>query len=177
MKNKMLLIVSVIILLFVALYFVNNYKNKQALEIGENPYGKEELRQETIDQLNDPLYQNIIVPDELDEKLANGEDITVYYYSPTCVHCQNTTPIVVPLVEELGIDLKKMNLLEFDKMDYYQIEGTPTIIHYEDGEEVVRAVGSEPTVIEKDGTVVEMSELETNPEDMFQEFFEEYVLN
>lgn len=158
MKNKMLIIVGVIVLLFAGLYFVNNYKNKQAVEDNENPYGKDSLKQETIDQLDDPLYQNIIVPEDLDAKLANGEDITVYYYSPTCVYCQKTTPVVVPIAEELGVDLKKMNLLEFDKMDYYHIEGTPTIIHYENGEEVSRIVGEQP-------------------EENFRSFFKEYVIN
>lgn len=154
----MLIIVGVIVLLFAGLYFVNNYKNKQAVEDNENPYGKDSLKQETIDQLDDPLYQNIIVPEDLDAKLANGEDITVYYYSPTCVYCQKTTPVVVPIAEELGVDLKKMNLLEFDKMDYYHIEGTPTIIHYENGEEVSRIVGEQP-------------------EENFRSFFKEYVIN
>src|SRR5690625_2088874 len=158
MKNKMLIIVVVILVLFAGLYFVNNYKNDQALEGNENPYGKETLKQETIDQLDDPLYQNIIVPEDLDAKLANGEDITVYYYSPTCVYCQKTTPVVVPIAEELGVDLKKMNLLEFDKMDYYHIEGTPTIIHYEDGQEVSRIVGEQS-------------------EENFRSFFEDYVIN
>lgn|SRR5699024_989529 len=144
MKNKMLIIVGVIVLLFAGLYFVNNYKNEQALENSDNPYGKDDLRQETIDQLDDPLYQNIIVPDDLDAELGSGEDITVYYYSPTCSYCQKTTPVVVPVAEEMGVDLKKMNLLEFDKMDYYKVEGTPTIIHYEDGKEVARIVGEQP---------------------------------
>jgi len=157
MKNKMLMIVGAIVILFAALYFVNDYKNKKALDVSDNPYKKENLRQETIDQLNDPLYGNIIVPEDLDAKLDAGEDITVYYYSPTCVYCQKTTPVVVPLTEELGIDMKKMNLLEFDKMDYYDIEGTPTIIHYKDGIEVGRISGE-------------------RPEEEFREFFDEYVL-
>lgn len=157
MKSKMIIIIGVVVLLFGGLVFVTQYKNSKV--VGENnPYGKEKLRQETIDQLNDPLYQNIIIPDELDDKLANGENITVYYYSPICVYCQNTTPIVVPLTEELGIDMRKMNLLEFDLMDYYEVEGTPTIIHYENGEEVARIVGQ-------------------RSEEEFRQFFEEYVLN
>lgn len=153
----MWLIVGVLLILFAGLYVVNSYKNKQALEESDNPYGKDDLKQETIDQLNDPLYQNIIVPEDLDAKLDNGETITVYYFSPTCVYCQKTTPVVVPLTEELGVDMKKMNLLEFDKMDYYHVEGTPTIIHYEDGEEVARIAGE-------------------HPEEDFRAFFEQYVL-
>src|SRR5699024_7835395 len=114
MRNKMIIIIAVVILLFVGLFFMNNMKNKRALDGVDNPYGKDDLKQETIDQLDDPLYQNIIVPEDLDEKLANGETMTVYYFSPICVYCQKTTPIVVPITEELDIDMKKMNLLEFD---------------------------------------------------------------
>lgn len=154
MKNKMMWIIIVIIVLFAALVFVITQKNKQAVDNNENPYGKDTLKQETIDLLDDPLYDNIITPDDLDAKLDNEEDLTVYYFSPTCVHCQRTTPVVVPVAEDMDVDMKKMNLLEFDKMDYYDIEGTPTIVHYEDGEEVDRIVGEQS-------------------EEDFKEFFEE----
>jgi len=54
MKNKMLLILAAIVILFGGLVVVNNMKNKKA--VGEkNPYGKEKIHQETIDQLKDPL--------------------------------------------------------------------------------------------------------------------------
>lgn len=158
MRNKMLAIIGVIVILFVVLIVANQYKNKQAVEQNENPYGKEKLHQETIDLIGDPLYGNIIVPDDLDQKLDDKEDVTVYYFSPTCVYCQKTTPVVVPVAEEMDVDMKKMNLLEFDKMDYYDIEGTPTLIHYEDGEEVGRLVGQ-------------------HSEEDFREFFDEYVVN
>lgn len=156
----MLLIVVVIIILFGALFFVNNYKNKQVLENSDNPYKKDELRQETIDIMEDPLYQNIIVPDDLDKKLEDGESVTVYYFSPTCSYCQKATPIVVPIAEELHVDMKKMNLLEFDKMDYYELKGTPTLVHYEDGKEVGRVTG-----------------LPDDPEAGYRSFFEEYVVD
>lgn len=152
----MLLILAAVIILFGGLIVANNLKNKKAVS-EYNPYGKETLHQETIDQLDDPLYDNIIVPDDLDQMLSDGKDVTVYYYSPTCVYCQRTTPIVVPITEELNIDMKKMNLLEYDLMDYYDIEGTPTVIHYKNGEEVGRLTGQ-------------------HEEADFRNFFEEYVL-
>lgn len=158
MKNKMVLIILAILILFGLLFFVINYKNDQAMEDVDNPYDKDTLKQETIDLIDDPLYQDIIVPDELDAKLAAGETTTVYYFSPTCSYCQKTTPILVPVTEELGVDMVKLNLLEYDKMDYYDIEGTPTLIHYEDGKEVERIVGYHDA---KD----------------FEAFFEEHVLN
>ena len=108
MRNKMIIILLVVVLLFGGLIALNQFKNKKAVS-GNNPYGKETLHQETIDQLDDPLYDNIIIPEDLDKMLEDGEDVTVYYYSPTCVDCLRTTPVLVPITEELGIDMKKMN--------------------------------------------------------------------
>lgn len=155
----MIAIIGAIVVLFGALYFVIDYKNKSAIESSGNPYGKDKLYQETIDQLDDPLYQNQITPDDLSEKIENGEDVTVYFYSPTCVHCQKTTPILVPVTEDLDVDMKKLNLLEFEEeWDTYDIEGTPTLVHYKDGEEVARISGEQP-------------------EDTFVSFFNDNVLD
>src|SRR5690625_7932315 len=103
MKNKMIIIIGAILILFGLLFFVTNYKNDQALESVDNPYDKDTLNQETIDLLDHPLYQNIIVPDQLHEKLAAHETMTVYYFSPTCTYCHQTTPILFPLSHELAI--------------------------------------------------------------------------
>ena len=144
MKKKMFMIIGVVIILFGGLYFVMDYKNKQVVENNENPYDDKNLHQETIDQLEDPLYQNQITPDNLDQALADKEDVTVYFYSPTCIHCQKTTPVLMPITEELNVDMKKLNLLEYDdKWNHYAIEGTPTLIHYQDGEEVDRISGQQ----------------------------------
>ena len=159
MGKKMLVIVGVIVVIFVALFFVIDYKNNQALENNENPYGTKDLNQATIDQLNDPLYQNIILPDDLNEKINDGEEVTVYFYSPTCVYCQNTTPYLAPLAEDMDVDMKKFNLLEYGQEGVaYGIESTPTLVHFENGEEVSRLVGQ-------------------YPEEEYEAFFNEYVLN
>lgn len=161
MRNKMLIILGVVIVLFGGLYFLVDYKNKQTIENNGNPYGKDRLHQETIDQLNDPLYQNQMTPDELAEMLENEEDVTVYYYSPICVYCLKTTPVLVPLAEEMDVDLKKINLLEFGTNSFkkaYNITGTPTLVHYKNGKEVDRVNGEQP-------------------KSLFKSFFEEYVVN
>lgn len=138
--KKMIIFLVIIIALFATIAFITNSQNKQKAE--SNPYNKKSLQQATIDQLNDPNYQNLILPDELAEALKNKEDKTVYFYSPTCVHCQRTTPIVAPLAEEMGIDLVQYNLLEFEQgWDDYGIESTPTIVHYKNGKEEARIVG------------------------------------
>ncbi|MFT4416865.1 thioredoxin family protein [Fredinandcohnia humi] len=138
--KKLIIFTVLIIALFAALAFITTSQNKQKAE--GNPYGKDELDPATIDQLDDPNYGNQILPDELEEKLENGESVTVYFYSPTCPHCQNTTPVIIPMVIDMGIDLKKYNLLEFEEgWRDYGIEYTPTLIHFENGEEVSRLVG------------------------------------
>lgn len=143
MRNKMLIIVGAIVVLFAALYFVVDAKNKQTIGDNENPYGKTNLKQSTIDQLDDPLYQNQIIPDDLNKALEDEEDVTVYFYSPECEFCKITTPVLVPIVEDLDIDMKKLNLLEFNsEWNTYGIEGTPTVVHYENGEEVARINGA-----------------------------------
>lgn len=155
----MFIILGVVVVLFGVLYLAVDYKNKAAVGNSDNPYGKDKLDQATIDQLDDPLYQDQITPEKLEEKLKNKEDVTVYFYSPTCFYCQNTTPVLVPLAEELDVEMKKLNLLEFDdKSGTYGIESTPTLVYYENGKEVDRVNGEQP-------------------EEMFRAFFEEYVVD
>lgn len=140
----MLIFAIVLVVLFAGLYFVVQYKNNQAIDESENPYGKTDLHPETIEQLDNPDYQNQILPNELSEKLNNGESLTVYFYDPTCPHCQRTTPILVPLADDLGIDVKKLNVLEFqDAWNNYGIEGTPTLISFKDGKESARISGGQ----------------------------------
>lgn len=159
MKKKMLIILGSILVLFIALYFVIDYKNDQATDGKDNPYGKDNLHQATIDQLDDPLYQNQILPDELAQKLENGKDAVIYFYSPTCSHCQRTTPILVPLAEDMGVKLKKVNLLEFeDAWGRFGIQSTPTVVYYENGKEVDRVNGAQS-------------------EEMYRAFFNEYVMD
>ncbi|MEH7444778.1 thioredoxin family protein [Bacillus sp. JJ1122] len=138
--KKVIIFLVIIIGLFAALFFVNKAQNEESSE--GNPFGKESLHPETVKQLDDPNYQNIITPDELEEIIKNGEDATVYFYSPTCPHCVRTTPIVSPLAKEMDVNLVKFNLLEFEEgWNNYGIESTPTIVQYKDGKEVNRIVG------------------------------------
>lgn len=156
MGKKITIIISVVVVLFIALFFALNYKNNKALE-GDNPYGTTNLDQATIDQLGDPLYQNQILPDDLLEQVNGGEATTVYFYSPTCVYCQQTTPYLVPLTEEMDVDMKKLNLLEFgQEATPFAIQSTPTVVHYENGEEVARLEGQ-------------------YPEEQYEAFFNQYV--
>jgi thioredoxin 1 len=141
MKKVIVLSVIVAALLIGAIVY-SDWQNKKLAE--GNPYGKATLYPATIEQLNDPLYNNQILPDQLQEALTKQEDLYVYFYSPTCEYCRETTPVLVPTANELQIEVKKHNLLEFpDSWNAYGIEYTPTLVHYKGGKEVSRLVGGQ----------------------------------
>jgi len=138
--KKLIIFATVIVVLFGGLAFLTNYQNNQKAE--GNPYGKAKLDPATTAQLDDPNYQNQILPDELKSQLDAGKTVTVYFYSPLCEYCNLATPIVAPLAEELSVDVKRFNLLEFESgYNDFGIQSTPTLVHYENGKEVNRVVG------------------------------------
>ncbi|MBU6081710.1 thioredoxin family protein [Allobacillus halotolerans] len=155
--KKILIFGGLVIVLFIGIVLLTNMATSEKVE--GNPYGKDSLHPETVKLLDNEHYQNVITPDELEEDLSSGETMTVYFFSPTCEHCREATPRLSPLAKEKGVDLKKFNLLEFeDGWSEYNIEATPTLIYYENGEEVHRIMGAAPT-------------------DKYEEFLEEYSLS
>ncbi|MGE7183528.1 thioredoxin family protein [Peribacillus sp. NPDC006672] len=155
--KKMAIILVIIAALFVLFGVFTNMKKEEKSK--GNPYGKDKLEPATVDQLDDPNYQNLILPEELEQDLQQNKDMTVYFYSPDCSVCQKTTPIVAPLAEKLGIDLVQYNLLEFEKgWSDYGIKKQPTIVHYKNGQEQERIVGF-------------------NEEETFKKWFEDHDIN
>ncbi|WP_256756826.1 thioredoxin family protein [Cohnella sp. WQ 127256] len=135
--KKLSIFFGILAVLIVALVVINNSKP-------DTVYGKpsDDLFQETRAILNDPNYNNIIIPDKLDDKIANKESFFVYYFASDCPHCKVTTPQLKPVADEMGINLHQFNLLEFrpyfNKMG---IEATPTLVYYKDGVESDRMKG------------------------------------
>ncbi|RST75117.1 thioredoxin [Siminovitchia acidinfaciens] len=141
--KKLIIFLVIIIALFAAIAGITKWQQLKKSE--GNIYKKENLHSATIDLLDDPLYQNIILPEELEKKLNNKENVTVYFFSPTCPHCMKTTPELIPAAEKMGVDVYQFNLLEFeDGWNQYRIKYTPTLIHFKNGEEDARLVGGNP---------------------------------
>lgn len=141
--KKLLIIGGAIVAVFILLIVLTNMSNDKKL--ADNPYGTEDLKQETIDQLDDENYQNIILPDDLKAKVESGEPVTAYFFSPICSHCKAMTPVLMPIVKEMDVDVVQYNVYEFEQgWDDYRIEATPTMIYFEDGQEVSRMVGNQP---------------------------------
>lgn len=141
--KKLLVFGGIIVAVFVLIFLLNSQKNKDAL--ANNPYDTDNLEQSTIDLIDDPNYQNIILPEDLEKKIATGDPVTAYFFSPECVHCQEMTPRLSPLAEKNNIEIVKYNVLEYEQgWNVYGIEATPTMIYFEDGKEVERVKGAIP---------------------------------
>lgn len=139
----MLLIGGVVLAIFALIVVLTQMSQKEKL--ANNPYDTDNLDPATIDQLDDENYQNIVLPDELEDQIASGEATTVYFFSPTCQYCQQTTPVLMPVADDMDVDVLQYNLLEYDQgRQQYNVQSTPTLVHYENGEEVARWVGAQP---------------------------------
>ncbi|WP_042476780.1 thioredoxin family protein [Bacillus ndiopicus] len=138
--KKLAIFGGIIVALFVAIIVLTNISNNSKLE--NNPYGDKKLRQSTIDQLSDKNYQNIILPEALEEKIATGKPVYAYLFSPECIHCQRMTPKLMPTADESGVHIDQLNVLEFpEEWNKYNLEATPTLIYFNEGKEVTRMVG------------------------------------
>ncbi len=165
--KKLLAIGGVVIVIFVLIIVLTNKSNEVKLK--DSPYDKENLEASTIDLIDNENYQNIIMPDELEKKIASGEPVTAYFFSPLCSYCMEMTPVLMPIADEMGVEVFQYNVLEYpEEAAIYNIEATPSLIYFEDGEEVV---------ITEDGKEVDRSRrVGAQPENYIREFFEKFAL-
>ncbi|BCB35810.1 thioredoxin [Bacillus cereus] len=124
--KKMLIFGGIIIVLFAAIFAVTQMEKKNA-STDEKGY-----------------YSNKISLEDLNKNIENKKEQTIYFYQTSCVHCQKVSPIVVPLAKDLNVDMKVIDIENLNEpWDKYNIQGTPTIIHFKDGKEVSRISGEQ----------------------------------
>lgn len=146
--KKLLIYLSIVVLLIALLYYLNQLTQKNAMKNLVEPAQElyqtdpQNLNEATRKQLNDPDYQNIILPGELETRLKNKEDLFVYFFSPLCKYCVESTPIVNDIAGEVQVEIHQYNVLEFRQgFSQYRFDSTPTLIYFEDGVEKDRFVG------------------------------------
>lgn len=73
-----------------------------------------------------------ITPNQLQQRIENGENFYVYFYSPTCEECIESEPKLLQAVKELMIrNIVKVDVQKFDYLlKDLQIPGTPSIYVY-----------------------------------------------
>lgn len=124
--KKMLIFGGIIIVLFAAIFAVTQTEKKNA-STDEKGY-----------------YSNKISLEDLNKNIEDKKEQTIYFYQTSCVHCQKVSPIVVPLAKDLNVDMKVIDIENLNEpWDKYNIQGTPTIIHFKDGKEVSRISGEQ----------------------------------
>ena len=145
LMKKLAIVGSIIVILCVAIVLLTNKSQNDIMEAYDNPYGTDNLHPSTIELLADENYQNIMLPDDLQSKIESDEGTYAYFFSPTCQYCKAFTPVLMPIAEEYGVKIDQLNVLEFNlSSNTYRIESTPTLIYFENGEEVARIVGDAP---------------------------------
>lgn len=137
---KLAIIGGAIVVLFAAIIVITNMSNADRMK--SNPYDKEDLQQSTIDLIGNKNYSNIITSKDLEKKVASNDKVFAYFFSPECVHCQNYTPTMMSIAKDQGVQVNQLNLLEYNEdFNTYNIEGTPTLVVFENGKEIDRMVG------------------------------------
>lgn len=160
--RRLVIYLAVFALLLALLAFVNSQANSVS---SDNVYGipASQLSEATRKTLDDPNYQNIILPDQLEKRIANKETFFVYFFSSTCPYCMETTPKLNPIIAEAGVDVPQFNLDVYpDGFSKYNITYTPTLVYFENGVEKDRI----------EGGLVEGSNV--NTEATFKDFFAKY---
>lgn len=155
MGNKIFYgIIALIVVVFgVVVYFIMSGEDERMAELEDtNPYDKEvsELTGPTRDSLEDENYQYNITYDEVKDKFDNKEDFVLYVWSPTCMFCQQETPKIIDSLskvqENKEVEFVQLNADEYQEgygNEYFEIEGTPSLLYIEGGEVVSQMSGAQ----------------------------------
>ena len=93
-----------------------------------------------LNNANEETGVNAVTADELETKISEEEEVVVYFWQTGCEYCEQVKPYVEPLIEEN--DAVSINLTDHNVWTTYGINGTPTMIRFQDGKEVGRVEGA-----------------------------------
>lgn len=145
MMKKLVFMLSAIIVVFGAFMAFDTYRSSQKEKV--SLYGNKKVSMQTLEQAEkDPFYQNIIMPAQLKGNQKVGQNEVVYFFSPVCSYCEALEPNLKDAVTKYSkLKFSLYNAYEFKEgWRDYDLQGTPTLIHFKDGKEVNRLVGYQP---------------------------------
>ncbi|WP_144489413.1 thioredoxin family protein [Bacillus thuringiensis] len=126
--KKMIIFASICLLLFITFIFITNKENNTSSKaVTKNDY-----------------YKNKISIEQLENDILNNKEKVIYFYQTTCFHCKLVSPIIVPMTEDMNINMQVMDLETYKEgWDKFKITGTPTVIHFKKGKEIDRIEGEQ----------------------------------
>lgn len=93
---------------------------------------------------NHSYYKEYTV-DEIQKKVKDKEDFTVYIYSPECSACKEFTPILRSVMEDTKTKIHAIAITETNSNSKFfeknNLEYVPTLIKFTSGKETGRKVG------------------------------------
>ncbi|KDN59422.1 MULTISPECIES: thioredoxin family protein [Exiguobacterium] len=93
-----------------------------------------------LNNANEEEGVNAVNAEELETKISEEDEVVVYFWQTGCEYCEQVKPYIEPLVEEY--DAVSINLADHNVWTTYGINGTPTVIRFEDGQETGRIEGA-----------------------------------
>jgi thiol-disulfide isomerase/thioredoxin len=149
MMKKFVILTSIIgiALLVIAVAWKHNQDNAASSKFNtkaQQLYGVDanQLNSETVKQLNDANYQNIITSDSLQAKIAKKETFYVYFFSPICPHCKRSTPYINDAFKQAEQHVYQYNVLEDQSaFNTYGFDATPTTIYFKAGKIADKVIG------------------------------------
>lgn len=93
-----------------------------------------------LNNANEDTGVNAVTAEELQQQLDRDEEVVVYFWQTGCEYCEQVKPYIEPFIEEY--DAVSINLSDHNVWQTYSINGTPTVIRFEDGKEVGRIEGA-----------------------------------
>lgn len=159
LRNLIIGGVAGLVILFIIIFAVNGGKDKEIAQNEDTQQAENvstELTEEEYLEMarkgveSDKNYSYQVKSPEWVHTLNKDEVTFVYYFSPVCKYCIETTPSVITGLNEATKEIDKdFNFIQVDVTldsdiyyDIAQLEGTPTMVKYVNGVEVERVAGS-----------------------------------
>ncbi|MBG9790548.1 hypothetical protein ABD74_23850 [Brevibacillus laterosporus] len=93
-----------------------------------------------MSSFNENQIENI---ESLKKRISTETELYVYFYQPSCSFCQEVEPYLLPLGKSSKIPFTKIDLSNNQEgWNLYKVDGTPTVIHFKDGNEFRKVVGA-----------------------------------
>ncbi|MGM9986934.1 MAG: thioredoxin family protein [Bacillaceae bacterium] len=87
---------------------------------------------------NEQQISGMLTPKQLKQTIQSKEETFVYYYQPNCIYCELLKSTIDSTAKAQNVQFVSLDLAKYDLWDKYHIEYTPTIVRYQDGQEVNR---------------------------------------